>query len=289
MHIFHSLWPPVWHASRAGVSRVHQKTDEQTCNSQTFSLQFSYGIAELLCVCMWKCVYDECNFDCATLIARIGSNGAGVARLETCRFRHIPSVGISKRIFCILVCAHFAEFLTICVCHASRIQKDKNESAICILPLSLQPSYPICGGLVCMCVWVWTCVYRMSVFLVVFHLWAYTLIARIESSAARVARLETCRVYASFCRHIATNFRHLSLCTFSRVSDHVCLTCSRQGSHEFTKTRRKNLQFADLFSLQPSYQTCSSCVCVYDLRAYTLIAQIGSTVGGIARLEICRV
>lgn len=157
MHIFHSLWPPVCDMPQGrGVSRVHQKTEEQTCNSQTFSLQFSYGIAELLCVCMWKCVYDECNFDCATLIARIGSNGAG-ARLESCRFRHIPSVGISKRIFCILVCAHFAEFLTICVCHASRagvsrIQKNKNKSAICILPLSLQPSYQICGGLVCMCV-----------------------------------------------------------------------------------------------------------------------------------------
>lgn len=146
----------------------------------------------------------------------------------------------------------------------------------------------------CVCVCECERVYRMSVFLVVFHLWAYTLIARIESSAAGVARSETCRVYASFCRHIATNFRHLSLCTLSRVSDHVCLTCARQGSHEFTKTRRKNLQFADLFSLPPSYQTCGVLVYVYmmsvvlvvlHLRAYILIAQIGSTVGGIARLE----
>lgn len=76
-----------------------------------------------------------------------------------------------------------------------------------------------------------------------------------------------------------------------------CLTCSRQGSHEVTKTRRKDLQFADLFSLQPSYQTCgvlvyvcmmSVVLVVLHLRAYTLIAQIGSNVGGIARLESCR-
>ena len=85
-----------------------KKTEEQTCNSQTFSLQFSYGIAELLCVCMYKCVYDECNLDCATLIVRIGSNGAGEVRLETCKFRQIPFVGKLKRILCILVCAHCA-------------------------------------------------------------------------------------------------------------------------------------------------------------------------------------